>query len=78
MDDPGQAIVGALDALADVASGMTAQEAVDEIDAATLQTFFKEWPSVSTWAGTLWRLLSTDLERPPPTTPDLEEIGGEG
>ena len=39
-----------------------------------------EWPHTSVWAGTLWRVLNRDLERPATQQrdPELDEVGGTG
>jgi hypothetical protein len=45
-----------------------------------LQTFWREWPHASVWAGTLWRHLNRDLETPARERSDVEldEVGGTG
>lgn len=70
----------ALDLLAAVGDGLTAREAARELDDATLQVFWREWPRASQWAGELWRVLDADMARParPAGDPELDEIGGSG
>ena len=62
MDDLDAELTEGLDRLATVADGLTPEQAVDELDDATLQAFWREWPRASGWAGALWRLLNADLE----------------
>ena len=66
--------------LDEVASELTADAAVRELDEATLQVFWRDWPNVSSWTGALWRKLQADLDRParPAGDPDLDEVGGSG
>jgi hypothetical protein len=78
VDDPSDDLLRALDLLNEVADALPADQALDEIDDATLQTFWREWPRASAWAGALWRRLNAELEQPArlAADPDLDEIGG--
>jgi hypothetical protein len=51
-----------------------------EFDETTLQLFWMRWPRVSSWAGSLWRMLSEELSGPstPHTDPELDEVGESG
>jgi len=42
--------------------------------------FWMRWPQVSSWAGSLWRMLSEELSGPssPHVDPELDEVGGSG
>ncbi len=75
-----EALSQAIDALERVASEMTPDEALAEIDPATLQSFWREWPDASSWAGALWRLLEAELASParPQLDPEVDEVGGTG
>ncbi len=66
--------------LDDVTRGVSAQQACAEFDETTLQVFWKRWPHVSAWAGTLWSLLSAELAEPSSQHNDaeLDEIGESG
>ena len=65
--------------LEDVATSVTAQRALAEFDETTLQVFWKKWPHVSEWAGSLWSMLSAELAGPATRhDPDLDEIGESG
>jgi hypothetical protein len=70
------AVVGALD---HIASRLSPEEAADLLDSAALQTFWRDWPAASTWAGMLCRRLSLDLAAPAAAVDDFDdEIGGSG
>jgi len=65
--------------LEDVATSVPAQRALAEFDETTLQVFWKKWPHVSAWAGSLWSMLSAELAGPSTRhDPDLDEIGESG
>ena len=78
MADASDRLIEALTDLQEVADQMTAQEAAEALDAAALQTFWREWPDVSSWAGALWRRLNEDLATPSEMQhpSDLDETGG--
>ena len=63
-----------LDGVAEQASPAQAARLMEE---SALQVFWREWPSVSSWAGSLWRLLNEDIADPA-TSPrdDFDEVGG--
>ncbi|HEX9529487.1 MAG TPA: hypothetical protein VF954_00015 [Acidimicrobiales bacterium] len=73
-------LIKALSMLDEVAGEVTADDAVAELDEATLQVFWRDWPNISSWAGALWRKLQADLEHParPAQDSDLDEVGGSG
>ncbi len=57
---------------------VTPERAHAEFDQTTLQLFWMRWPYMSAWAGSLWRLLSEELDVPgaPHLDPELDEVGG--
>ena len=58
---------------------MTPERAHAEFDEITLQVFWKKWPGLSAWAGSLWRMLSEELGRACPCPlrdAELDEVGG--
>lgn len=74
-------LVEALTQLDEVATALAAaDDAVAELDGATLEVFWRDWPQISAWATVLWRRLDEDLAQPahPPEDPDLDEVGGSG
>ncbi len=80
MADPATDLLTARDLLGSVADELTSDQAAEELDDATLQLFWREWPRTSGWAGALWRTLNADLARRsrPAGDPELDEIGGSG
>jgi len=64
--------------LEDVTDGITPERAQAEFDQMTLQVFWMRWPHLSTWAGSLWRMLSEELagSATPHHDPELDEVGG--
>ena len=80
MDDAESRLIHALDLLNEVADGLTAERAAAQLDDASLQVFWREWPRTSAWAGALWRQLNTDLEQSsrPAGDPELDETGDAG
>lgn len=77
-DELGERLLEALSGLDDVSGELTADEARADLDDATLQVFWRDWPNISAWAGALWRRLNEDLAQPstPSTDADLDEVGG--
>ena len=51
MSNGEEALTGAIDGLEQLAGQMTPEEALAGLDAASLQTFWREWPDASAWAG---------------------------
>jgi hypothetical protein len=66
--------------LEDVSRTLSAQRALAEFDETTLQVFWKKWPHVSAWAGSLWSMLSAELATPssPQRDADQDETGESG
>jgi hypothetical protein len=73
-------LLKALGQLEQVADALTPDDAVRQLDEATLQAFWREWPNLSSWAGAVWRRLNDDLAGPatPPSDPELDEVGEGG
>lgn len=80
MDDAGDRLLDLLHDLEEVTRSLSPQQAHAQFDATTLQVFWKRWPDVSAWAGSLWRLLSEEMSGPasPHLDPELDEIGESG
>ncbi|MCA1832805.1 MAG: hypothetical protein ABR548_15095 [Actinomycetota bacterium] len=80
MADASERFLNAISALEAVADEVTPDDAHSTFDDATLQEFWRDWPHVSSWAGSLWRLLSQDLEMPakPVGDHELDETGAAG
>jgi hypothetical protein len=69
-----------LNQLEDLADGISSEQAHAEFDETTLQLFWMRWPRVSSWAGSLWRMLSEEMSGPsaPYMDPELDEVGESG
>lgn len=78
MDDLGDRFLELVHQLEEVRDAITPERAHVEFDETTLQLFWKKWPDLSLWAGSLWRLLSEELAVPasPHRDGELDEIGG--
>jgi hypothetical protein len=66
--------------LEEIRDAVTPERAHADFDETTLQVFWKKWPSLSAWAGSLWTMLSEELARPasPYRDAELDEAGGSG
>ena len=78
MDDLADHFLELIHGLEEVRDAVSPERAHAEFDETTLQLFWKKWPGVSAWAGSLWRLLCEDLAGPatPHGDTDLDEVGG--
>ena len=78
MDDLADEFLELIHRLEVVRDTVTPERAHAEFDETTLQVFWKKWPSLSAWAGSLWRLLSEELAVPatPHNEADHHEVGG--
>ncbi len=79
MADVAQQLLEAMEALDEVADSITADEAMEELDEATLQVFWRDWPRIQSWAGSLWRRLNEDLAEmaSPAAGGDVDTGGGD-
>jgi len=80
MDDVGDRLLDLVHELDEVTRVLTPEQAHENLDETTLQVFWKRWPDVSSWAGSLWRLLSEEMSGPsaPHLDPELDEVGESG
>ncbi len=80
MEDIGDRFLDLVHDLDEVMRSLSPEQAHNEFDETTLQVFWKRWPHLSAWAGSLWRMLSEDLAGPssPHLDPELDEIGDSG
>ena len=78
MDEAADQFLDLIHNLEEFRDAMTPECAHAEFDQTTLQVFWKKWPGVSAWAGSLWRLLSEELAVPatPYRDTELDEVGG--
>lgn len=80
MDENASRFLGLIHGLDEITDTITAERAHIQFDETTLQVFWKQWPGVSAWAGSLWRMLSEELEVLATPQPDAEfdEVGDSG
>jgi hypothetical protein len=79
VDDAGTRLIEALTQLEEVADSVTPDEAVQRLDEASLQVFWRDWPQLSAWAGAVWRKLNHELSEPArPQDDQASETGGSG
>jgi hypothetical protein len=64
MADTSQQLMEALEVLEEVADTVTPEAALEEFDETSLQVFWRDWPHISSWAGSLWRRLNQELAEP--------------
>ena len=61
MADTSQQLLEAMEAFDDVADIVTPHGPLDELDETSLQIFWRDWPRISSWAGSLWRRLNQEF-----------------
>ena len=78
MDDISDRFLDAISRLEEVADAVTPHDAHRQFDETSVQVFWRTWPGISSWAGSLWRLLNKELMDPAiaPNDSDLDEVGG--
>jgi hypothetical protein len=78
MADVAEQLLEAMEAFDEVADSITVDEAMSELDESTLQLFWRDWPRISSWAGSLWRQLNEELaELASPAGGDVDTGGGD-
>jgi hypothetical protein len=80
VDDISARFLDAISRLEEVADAVTPHDAHRQLDETSMQVFWKTWPGISSWAGSLWRLLNEELMDPSASSnhPDADEVGGSG
>jgi hypothetical protein len=80
MDDIAGQFLELIHGLEEVRDAVPPDRAHTEFDEVTLQVFWKKWPSLSVWAGSLWRMLSEEVAgaTSPYEDAELDEVGGSG
>ncbi len=80
VDDISDRFLDALSRLEEVADALAPHDAYRQLDETSVQVFWKTWPGISSWAGSLWRLLNKELSDPAvsPDDSDTDEVGGSG
>jgi hypothetical protein len=80
MDEIAERFLELIHGFEEVTDSVTSERALTGFDETTLQVFWKKWPHLSAWAGSLWRMLSQELAEPatPHRDPELDELGDSG
>ena len=73
-------LLSALSEFDAVIGELPTHEAHSALDEATREVFWRDWPSLRSWAESLWQQLNDELAAPakPVTDPDLDEVGESG
>jgi hypothetical protein len=80
VDDISDRFRDAISRLEEIADAVTPHDAYRQLDETSVQVFWKTWPGISSWAGSLWRLLNKELSDPAIASDDsdADEVGGSG
>jgi hypothetical protein len=80
VDDISDRFLDAISRLEAVADAVGPYDAYRQLDETSMQVFWRRWPGISSWAGSLWRLLNEELMDPAVSShhPDADELGGSG
>lgn len=78
MADTSLQLLEAMEALQEVADAVTPEVAAEDLDETSLQIFWRDWPHISAWAGSLWRQLNSELaEAASPAEGGVDTGGGD-
>jgi hypothetical protein len=80
VDDISDRFMDVISRFEQIADAVPPQDAYRQLDETSMQVFWRTWPGISSWAGSLWRLLNEELMDPavPSHHPDADEVGGSG
>ena len=80
MEDISDRFLDAISRFEAVADAVPPHDAHHQLDETSLQVFWRTWPGISSWAGSLWRLLNEELMDPAVSShdSDSDEVGGSG
>jgi hypothetical protein len=79
MEDMPDRFLSLIHELEDITGSISASRALADFDETTLQVFWKKWPHLSAWAGSLWSMLSAEIsDAATQHDPELDEIGESG
>jgi hypothetical protein len=78
VDDISDRFLDAISSLDAVADALGPHDAYHQLDETTMQIFWRRWPGISSWAGSLWRLLNEEFVDSAGSAhhPDADEVGG--
>lgn len=69
-------LLEAMEAFCDITDAVTPEAAAEELDETSLQIFWRDWPHISAWAGSLWRQLDRDLAESASPSQENADTGG--
>jgi hypothetical protein len=80
VDDISDRFLDAISRFEEVARAATPHDAYRHLDETSMQVFWKTWPGISSWAGSLWRLLNEEFmdQAISADHSDSGEVGGSG
>jgi hypothetical protein len=80
VDDISDRFLDAISRFEEVAHAATPHDAYRHLDETSMQVFWKTWPGISSWAGSLWRLLNEEFmdQAISADHSDSGEVGGSG
>ena len=74
MSDRFMALISELE---DITDEVSPGDAARSMDDSALQQFWRQWPNVSAWAGSLWRELDQDIsDHASPASDGVVDVGG--
>jgi hypothetical protein len=76
--DTAQQLLEAMEAFDAVTYALTPKAALEQLDETTLQMFWRDWPHISSWAGSLWRELNQELAEPASPAGETDRDTGGG
>jgi hypothetical protein len=76
MADTSMQLMEAMEAFHEVTDSISPEAALAELDDASLQVFWRDWPHIASWAGALWRGLNEELAEPASPVEHGVDTGG--
>jgi hypothetical protein len=78
VEDISDRLLEAITRLREVADAATPHDAHRQLDETSMQVFWRAWPGISSWAGSVWRLLDEEFMDPavPSSGPEGHDVGG--
>lgn len=79
MPGTSQQLIEVLEAFEALADEATPEAAYVDLDDTTLQLFWRDWPEISAWAGSLWRKVNQEMaDLATPESDEVADTGGGG
>jgi hypothetical protein len=78
VEDISDRLLEAITRLQEVADAATPHDAHRQLDETSMQVFWRAWPGISSWAGSVWRLLDEEFMDPavPSSGSEGHDVGG--